>query len=105
MNSTSDVPLVCIPDAMNAQQRVQYQHALGYLQKHTERVEELPNGYTFHYQHSAPGTLLATVAEYVSLERLCCPFFHFNITLTPQGNVNLSMTGQEGTKEFLRSQM
>lgn len=55
----------------------------------------LADGYAFHF---APDHLTA-VADFVSQERLCCPFLSFRIELTPaRGPLWLSMTGGEDSR-------
>ncbi len=45
---------------------------------------------------------LAQLAEWVSFERKCCPFFEFRIEVAPKsGPVWLSLTGRAGVKDFL----
>jgi hypothetical protein len=49
---------------------------------------------------------LVALAEYVSLERLCCPFFDFAIEVGHgEDEVWLSMTGPEGAKGILEAAM
>jgi hypothetical protein len=63
-------------------------------------VRELEDGYAF--RHSAEASVLVALAEYVSLERLCCPFFDFAIEVgRGGGEVWLRMTGGEGAKRVL----
>ena len=50
--------------------------------------------------------MLVALAEYVSLERLCCPFFDFAIEVgRGGGEVWLRMTGPEGAKGVLEAAM
>jgi hypothetical protein len=49
--------------------------------------------------------LLQTIAAFISYERLCCPFFHFNLDVEPnQGPLWLSITGAIDIKEFLQGE-
>jgi hypothetical protein len=41
----------------------------------------------------------------VELERRCCPFFSFTLKREVEGHVWLELTGREGVKEFLATQM
>ena len=62
--------------------------------------KELDNGYV--YRFPSDGEWITELASLVSLERLCCPFLTFRITVEPgQGNILLEITGPAGTKEFL----
>jgi hypothetical protein len=52
-----------------------------------------------------PSSALMTVAEWVSLERKCCPFFAFEIEQPKdQGPVWLRITGSEGAKAFIEEE-
>jgi hypothetical protein len=66
-----------------------------------EQAVELPDGYAFRFR---PDTgILLGLAEFVRRERLCCPFFHFEIALEAnEGPLWLRLTGSEAVKEFVR---
>ena len=63
-------------------------------------VRELEDGYT--YSFPSGGERLSELAQLVDLERQCCPFIRFCVTVeSDNGPIWLEMTGPEGTKEFL----
>ena len=67
-------------------------------------ILELPDGYSFRL----PGEqdLLVKAAEFISLERLCCPFLGFVLEVEPEGGaVWLRLTGREGVKAFIREEV
>ncbi len=67
-------------------------------------ISELPDGYAFRL----PGEedLIAKTAEFISLERLCCPFLGFVLEVEPEGGpVWLRLTGREGVKAFVREEV
>jgi hypothetical protein len=65
-------------------------------------TRELPNGYAFCLEGSE--TLITTVAEWVSYESRCCPFFNFEIALhRNHGPLWLTIWGGEGVKEFVNN--
>jgi hypothetical protein len=67
-----------------------------------QEQRELPNGYAFRL----PPALLTTTAQWVSLERKCCPFFAFEIELSKHdGPLWLLITGSEGIKAFIRAEL
>jgi hypothetical protein len=42
-------------------------------------------------------------AEWISFERLCCPFFSFQLDIASEGApIWLRMTGREGVKQFMQ---
>ena len=62
---------------------------------------ELPSGYAFRLP---PGKLV-TAAQWISLERKCCPFFTFELNQArDQGPLWLRITGPQGVKEFIRGE-
>jgi hypothetical protein len=67
-------------------------------------IRELPNGYAFQLPNESD--LLLKVAEFISLERLCCPFFGFTLEIEPEGgSLWLQLTGREGVKPFIRAEL
>jgi len=65
-----------------------------------QTIRELENGYAFGLIDDTQ-TMNETV-EFISKERLCCPFFGFAIVLEPNGTgLWLHITGQEGIKPFI----
>jgi hypothetical protein len=93
----------CNLKALSVKERAR--HMLLTLEIERARVEtiELGNGFAFRFQD---GTIsLAELAEWVSAERKCCPFFDFEIEL--QGNNGplwLKLRGKDGVKAFMRSE-
>jgi hypothetical protein len=67
-------------------------------------IRELPNGYAFHLSAEPDG--LVKTAEFISLEKLCCPFLGFVIEVEPEGGpLWLRLTGREGVKAFIREEV
>ena len=65
-------------------------------------VKELDDGYS--YSLPSEGKWLRELASLIDLERQCCPFLRFRITVEANGGpMWLDLTGPEGTKEFLVS--
>jgi len=93
----------CNLKALSVKERAR--HMLLTLEIERARVEtiELANGFAFRFQD---GTVsLANLAEWVSAERKCCPFFDFEIEL--QGNNGplwLKLRGKDGVKTFMQSE-
>ena len=67
-------------------------------------VRDLANGYAFRF---APGSReIAALAELIDLERQCCPFLRFRLTVEPAGGpLWLELTGPEGTREMLAHEL
>jgi len=93
-----DVPVACTlgPDALTARREGLLSELL--RQPHTR--EDLASGYRFSFP-ATDGTF-ALVTRTVELERRCCRFLRFQITVEPDGGpVSVELTGPEGTREFL----
>lgn len=66
-------------------------------------LRELPNGYGVHLPGEHETILHA--AEFIALERLCCPFFSLALRLEPDGGpLWVEVTGPEGIKPFIRAE-
>lgn len=77
------------------------------LEKIRERVREyksLADGYALRFDASEDN--LNQLTHLIQLERQCCAFLRFQLTVEPNGGPFwLEMTGPEGTKEFIESGM
>lgn len=96
----SEQILACDFTAMDDEQRERYGVLRRWLGEDFREARELEDGYAF--RHSSEAEVLVALAEYVSLERLCCPFFDFAIEVG-HGEVWLRMTGPEGAKGILEA--
>ena len=68
-----------------------------------ESPRELENGYAFPL--AATPEQFVAVAEWITLERKCCPFLEFDLKWAPQTNTpELRLTGGPGVKEFIVAQ-
>ena len=95
-------PLVCDLTALGAEQREHHQALAQELRASTLEVKELADGYAFRYP-SEP-SLCIRLAEFITLERLCCPFLRLTLEFeAEQGPVWLRWTGREGVKQFLQA--
>jgi hypothetical protein len=67
-------------------------------------TSELPDGYAFQFPSDAK--TFATVSEWVGNERLCCPFFEFDIQLGHSSAPTvLRITGSDGVKQFIKAEL
>lgn len=96
--------LVCNVNALTAEQHARLQSILPDLMATAQEIEELADGYAIRFPPDG-GTYHA-IAEYISLERLCCPFFHFVLEVQPDGGpLWLRLTGPDGVKAFIREEL
>jgi hypothetical protein len=68
-----------------------------------QAIRNAADGYEFNFPSSSE--IITSMAEFISKERLCCPFLEFAVKVPP-GNepITLLLTGPEGTQEFLRAE-
>src|SRR5580704_6012740 len=96
----SESPLACNLDAISASDRPRYNELRRMLAASVIGKREVPDGVAIKI--SADRMALTQLAEWISFERKCCPFFEFKIEVAPDsGPVWLSLTGRVGVKEFL----
>ena len=101
---TSESPIACTLAALNIEQRARRQTLTQQMHAVTQEICELPDGYAFRF--SADPTLCLTVAEFMTLERLCCPFFTFALEMESEGGAMwLRLTGRDGVKPFLQAEL
>ena len=99
-----ELPISCNWSALSAEQQERQRALYRQLRADAEEVMELEDGYAF--RHSPDRAVLLAVAEFVSNERLCCPFFEFGITVERAGGaVWLRITGDGEAKQVLRAEM
>jgi hypothetical protein len=99
-----DSPLACDMSAIESNQREQHIATAQHLFRALIDIQELPDGYAFRLPNE-PDILLKAV-QFISLEKLCCPFLGFTIEVEPEGGpVWLRLTGREGVKAFIREEV
>ena len=100
----NESPFACDMTAIAPEQRGAHLATIERLFRSVEAIRDLPNGYAF--QLSNESDILRLAAEFVTLERLCCPFFGFTIEVEREGGaVCLSLTGREGVKPFIMAEI
>jgi hypothetical protein len=97
---TSESPLACDLTAISASDRPHYNELRRAVAASVISKRELSDGLAI--QVDIGRIALPQIAEWISFERKCCPFFEFRIDLAPEsGPVWLSLTGRAGVKEFI----
>jgi len=67
-----------------------------------QEIQPLDNGYLFRFK--ADESTLGDLMRVVRLERQCCRFLRFRLTVEPDGGpVWLELTGPSGTKAFIEA--
>lgn len=93
-------PIACRLDRLTETERAREGLLLQLIREATLEIQELPMGCALRLPNDS--AVLLQIAEFISLERLCCPFFHFEVQIEPDaGPVWLRLTGRQGVKQFL----
>ena len=94
------VPLACNLKAFTPEERVTWRKLIDEVGLAEVPAGELPNGHLFKID---PRRISITkVAAWIDLERKCCPFFNFQLSLEgADGTMTLALTGGHGVKEFI----
>jgi hypothetical protein len=97
-------PIACDMSVLSPSQRQTHLATSRDLFAEVQAIRELTDGYEFQLADNRETVL--KVAEFVTLEKLCCPFLNFAIEVEAEGGpVTLSLTGREGVKAFVREEI
>ena len=97
-------PFACNMLALDAEGRRRHKVVMDQMKAATREVKELSDGYGFRFQAEHSAILL--VSEFVARERLCCPFFAFEIVAEREGGpLWLNLRGREGVKAFIKAEL
>ena len=92
---------VCDISALSSSDRVKYLSLVQELNRSRTDVQEIDSGYSFCFDLSSESIM--KIAEFITYERLYCPFFDFETLVMNQLNqLWLTLRGDEGVKEFIR---
>jgi hypothetical protein len=93
--------LACNIKAINAVERPRYDQLVSRLRAAMRGRRELPDGYS--YSLDSAKITPPEVSEWITMERLCCPFLIFQLELAGQAS-RLTMRGPEGVKALLQEE-
>jgi hypothetical protein len=95
-------PFACNAMALSPEVRKRHFEEVGpALLKLRKSTRELPDGYVFEFP--ADNRTYQLLTEWAFQERLCCPFFDFDLRMDSEGGpLWLRLTGRPGTKEFIK---
>jgi hypothetical protein len=99
-----ELPIACDMRAIEPGLRAGHIATAGRVFRAAEEIRQLADGYAFRLPGESDTLLKAS--EFISLERLCCHFLGFELTVEPEGGpVWLRLTGREGVKAFIREEV
>lgn len=103
MSDFSDAPEItfaCDISALTPEQREHHGAASVKLFAAVQIIRETPTGYAFRLPQDS--AVLPEVVDFITHERLCCPFFAFNIEVEPHGGaIWFTLSGAEAVKPFI----
>src|SRR5262245_46429339 len=96
-----ELPIACAPSVFSPAERERW-NELRRWRRSVQEIRELPEGYAFRLDPDR--AVLPEIAEWIALERRCCPFLAFRLEIEPRGGAAwLSLSGGAGVKEVLRA--
>ena len=98
----NEQPIACNLEAFDPEEQQHYQALRSHLRGAIRETRELPFGYALRLP--AETATIRMAAEFITLERQCCPFFDFALVVEGAGAVWLRLTGAEGAKTFLQAE-
>jgi hypothetical protein len=100
---TTQSKFYCNMKALSHIERAKHMLLTGKLIMARKDIVEMENGYEFRFGSS--NVSVAELANWVTAESKCCPFFDFHIDLEQEGrSLCLRLTGEDGIKQFIRSE-
>jgi hypothetical protein len=96
-------PLACNLKAISAAERPRYSDLVKRLRIAVANQNEIADGYT--YKVDVGKIPLMEVAEWMTMERLCCPFLAFQLNMSTSGELWMTLRGPEGVKAILREEL
>jgi hypothetical protein len=102
--AADEPPIACKLGALSPAEQEHHAALLQRLGTMTEKTSETADGYVVHLHRDEAGFL--QVAEWITLERRCCPFLNFDLTWKAGDEAPaLQLGGRKGVKEFLAAEM
>lgn len=96
-------PVACRANALDKAQRQRQQALLDTVRRTVLGKHDLPDGLALRFPTDP--TLFLQLAEWISLERRCCPFMEFALEWKNDDSVSVRLTGQPGVKDVIAAEM
>ena len=97
--SYSNNMLACNLNAIPAEARPRYKQLVKQLRSAVENRTELSDGYSYTLDSNTMS--LVDLAEWITIERNCCPFLTFHIDVTAEASPQITLRGPSGAKPIL----
>lgn len=90
--------------ALTPEQREHHTQTSPQLFTLVKEIRETEQGYQFRLP--ADTGVLLQAADFIAHERLCCPFFTFQVEVAAHGSaIWLGLAGVAGVKEFIKAEL
>jgi hypothetical protein len=100
----AETHLACRIDAFGPRERARHRALVAEVTAAAAAIEELPEGYAIRFP--ARPYLFLRLAEWIELERACCPFLSIRLQFErDERAIRVSLSGPPGTKRFLRAEL
>ena len=100
----SETLLACNLDVCTPAEHENHFQAAAKLYKSIQDIQETENGYKFRFPNTSESIM--RLAEFISNERVCCPFLEFTLNVAPNdAPISLLLSGPDGTKKFLQEEL
>jgi hypothetical protein len=101
---TTETPIACNLAVFTPEQRARHRALGAEMKAALLGIDEIADGYRLRYPGSTSWVL--QLAEFITLERLCCPFFTFTLGATSdEAEGYLTITGNPQAKALLAFEM
>lgn len=100
---TTPPPFACRANALDKAQRQRQQALLATVRRTALGTLDLPDGLALRFP--ADAAVFLQLAEWISLERRCCPFLEFTLEWKQDDSVSVRLTGQPGVKDAIAAEM
>jgi len=98
-------PMVCDLTRLSGAERQRLESVVAELFPSAREVRGLVDGYALSFPDASAGTL-AKLAEFIAYDRLCCAFLtHSLVSESAGGPTWLKITGGEGAREVIASDL
>lgn len=99
---SNKTPLACDLTAIEDDKLEEHKRNGEHVFNAVREWRELSGGYAFRLPTET--NIIQKAGAFISLERLCCPFFNFELEVTPDhGPVWLKITNDQSVKEFVEA--
>jgi hypothetical protein len=99
----TDRSFECGLDRLDGTEQERYGALRAAMRLAVEETRDVPDGYAIRLRPDV--TIFRQVAEWISLERRCCPFLCLTLQWSEGNAVWLTLTGGPGVKGFLAGQL